>query len=115
MFQSNRHLQQALALITSELTDLRAQVREDKEAWALERKQLLDRIMVLTKPGALREMSPRPLSPNVLEPKNGATTRPNYPGWHPDTRPASPTEGQLTDQQKVALGAALQTTGAEKV
>lgn len=107
MFQSNRHLQQALTLITSELTDLRAQTREDKEAWALERKQLLDRIMILTRPGVLREMAPRPAPlPDV---SNGTATRPNYPGWRPDTRPASPAQGQLTDHQKAALGAALQT------
>ena len=105
MFQSSRHLEKALALVTSELTDLRAEYRADKETWREERKTLLDRIMVLSSPGSVRELQPRLPGP-LINPQNG-TTRPNHPGYKVDTRPPSPPSGDLTDSQRVVVAAAL--------
>jgi hypothetical protein len=105
MFQASRHLEKALAIVTSELTDLRDQYRREREAWDAERKELLDRIMALTSPGAMRQFRQPAKSPPPL-PKEPAKRRVNFPGvFRPDTRPPSRPPG-MSDEELLVVKAA---------
>lgn len=107
MFGSRR-FESVLAALRAENSDLRAQLRQERESWSTERQTLVDRILALSAPGALREV--RRVLPATPEPKVGGHAAPrrlNYPGYAPYLRPPSPasppsTPGSLplTDVQK---------------
>ncbi len=93
-----------VAALRAENTDLRQQLRLEREQWSQERLKLLDRLLALTAPGALREVAPRqtPTGPKV-ETTPKAPRRLNIPGVAFDTYP--PLRGQppsvpdsITDQ-----------------
>jgi len=87
-----RALEKALNIVVAENADLKQRVRDVEAEKAL----LLDRIMALTNPGALREVHrPLPKGSEVLpeEPEEQKHKRHRYPGndlMAPPTRPATP-------------------------
>lgn len=108
MFTSRRtrELENLVTLLKSENSDLRAVLREERD----ERSRLLDRIMALTSPGALREVSRPPREPVAVPPVSQPPTmrRLHFPGYEPDTRPPSPTtppQASLSDLQVAAARA----------
>lgn len=103
MFQRNRHLQQSLQILVTELTDLRAEIREKEARWAEERKQLLDRIMTLTVPGSVREMARQPARKveDIFKPTE--PRRMHFPGRTVDTRPPSPPRPGLSDNESIEV------------
>lgn len=94
MFMS-RQTEAVLAALRAENTDLRTQLRLEREEAAQREKALLDRILALTNPGALRVVaraapgspSQEPVSPIHSE---HTSRRLNYPGYPASTRPPSP-------------------------
>ena len=92
-FLKARYVEGVLAALQAENSDLRQQLRAEREKWEGEREKLLDRILALSAPGALREVRRAP-SPHPQEPMGppGASRRQrlHFPGYTTDTRPPSP-------------------------
>lgn len=78
MFWSRAH--EALILSQrAEISDLRAALRAEREAFAAERKELVDRIIALSNPPVHRELHPRPPRLESLMDKPVAS-RIHFPG-----------------------------------
>lgn len=60
---TNRETASLIASLKSEISDLRAALREERADFAKERAALLDRIMALTAPGAHQLLHPKPQRP----------------------------------------------------
>lgn len=76
-----------VAALRAENTDLRQQLRLERESWSTERQKLLDRILALTAPGALREVArPTPAQRPLETPS--APRRLHYPGDYSNSYPA---------------------------
>lgn len=73
-----------IAILRSELSDLRAAVSREREQFEADRRELLDRVIALAQPLVLREM--RRTSPGTAP--TPATNRVRYPGG--DLRVAPP-------------------------
>lgn len=54
--------------LRTEITDLRGQLLREREAWAKEKRELLDRILAVTAPGGLRELTRTALPTTTLPP-----------------------------------------------
>jgi len=107
MFGSRR-TEAALAALQAENSDLRLQLRTERAQFAEERQNLLDRLLALTEPGALREVrrAPSPGPVPTPSPEHARRRRLNYPSSAaPSVRPPDPatppTPGTrpLTDSQ----------------
>lgn len=101
----------ALQALQAENSDLRAALRLEREQFAAERKQLLDRIMVLSAPTSYRELTRQPdvrkiQGSDELQPK---VRHLHYPGDRPLTPPALPRRPpqisgtSITDNEAIAL------------
>lgn len=89
MFWSRRSTESALAALRAENSDLRAQLRAERAQWESERISLLDRLLALSAPAALREVRRAPPQESApFFPKR--PRHPNYPGHAPSLRPPSP-------------------------
>ena len=98
MFGARRALEKALSVVLAENADLKQRLRDSD----VERAKLLDRIMALTNPGALREVTrpplPRPEAPPADSPESDEAMNDRgsrYPGsevYVPPSRPATPPE-----------------------
>lgn len=102
----------AFQALAAENTDLRRALREERQAHTAEVQGLLDRIMALTAPGAVRELKRQPpsTSPEPVEPTTSSRPRIRYPGLShisrpplPATPPQVPGSSQLTPRQVEAL------------
>jgi hypothetical protein len=100
---------QVLATLRAENSDLRAQLRLERDQWNEERAKLLDRILALAAPAALRE-SRRPSSSAATPDHGPAHARLHFPDYTPNLRPPSPTtrpsvpdRAPLTDHQIVEV------------
>jgi hypothetical protein len=84
-----RALEVANSTLAAENRDLRDTLRSERDAWAKERKDLVDRIIALTKPQAHAAINPVPhiqlQHDNMIEAKQ---RRINHPGY--STRPPLP-------------------------
>lgn len=94
MFTSRR-IESVLAALRAENSDLRTQLRLEREEAAQREKILLDRVLALTNPGALRVVSrATPGTPSQEPvstfPAEYTPRRINYPGYLASTRPPSP-------------------------
>lgn len=79
--------ERAMAALVAENTDLRRSLRDERERWATERQQLLDKLIACVNPAATRELSraanTTPPSPSI-EVKSKTEMRPrriNFPGY----------------------------------
>lgn len=82
-----RRSQEVVGLLAAEVSDLREQLRLREQQWAEERAQLLDRILALSNPNALREVR-RPPNPEAHSaPADPRPRRLHYPGYMPSFRP----------------------------
>jgi hypothetical protein len=89
-----RALEALVALQRSEISDLRAAMRDERAAFAAERKDLIDRLLAVTKPAALREVHPRaerPYDPQREAAKAALPKRIFFPGYVKSFRPPTPT------------------------
>lgn len=85
--------------LRSEAQDLRDEMNKREAAWVAERKELVERVMALTSPGAVMALRPR-------EPRAAAPAGPmrlQFPGFEPNLRPPSP--GQQGQQKSAPVGA----------
>jgi hypothetical protein len=84
-------MEAALSALRAENSDLRVQLRLERAEWATERQTLVDRLLALSAPAALREVRRAP--PQEPAPSALATDRPrriHYPGYTSYLRPPSP-------------------------
>ena len=95
MFFSGRRIRALEALVAlqrSEISDLRVAMRDERSAFAAERKDLLDRLLVCTQPAAHRELHPR--APRAQKEGSYASTlthrRIHFPGFEKSFRPPYP-------------------------
>lgn len=96
MFFSGRRiraLENLISLQRSEISDLRAAMRDERAAFAAERKDLLDRLLACTQPAAHRELHSRPNRMIDLEKAAAMRDSPkriHFPGYVKSFRPPSP-------------------------
>lgn len=74
-----------LGLLAAEISDLREQLRAQRQQAVDRENQLLDRILALSAPAALREVRRPP--PFAAEPHDGTPRRIHFPGYQPSLRP----------------------------
>lgn len=106
MFGSRR-TEAALAALQAENSDLRLQLRTERDQFAQERQQLLDRLLAVSVPNALREVRRAPTrGPGTTFDVPQQRRRLHYPGegvptMRPPDPPSLPTPGTtpLTDAQ----------------
>lgn len=80
-FAQTRVLQDAIAALKAENSDLRAQVRLIQQAAHDRETALIDRLLAVCQPAAHREVHPLPPRPIVSSPGNGEHQRKvNFPG-----------------------------------
>lgn len=111
-----RELEALVALLQSEISDLREQRRQDRA----ETQRLLDRVMALTEPGALREsrrgIAP-PTEPAPAVAAGARTVRAFFPGRDSVPRPGNPlppTPQRIALAQPDEDGASLEVDGADE-
>ena len=98
-------LEAAVRSLRTQLADERDHAIRLQERHVEERKELLDRIMALSNPPALREARRTPQT--EAGPSQSASVRPHFPGFRPDTRP--PVDGErLAKVLRVGQGRAAQ-------
>lgn len=111
MFWSRRSTESVLAALRAENSDLRAQLRAERAQYESERTSLLDRILALSAPAALREVRrapPQESAPAAILPQT-RPRHPNYPGratyLRPPSPPSLPVPGALplTDAERTAV------------
>lgn len=84
--------QLALSALQAENSDLRAQLRLEREQFEVERQHLIDRILALTHPPALREVRRTPLGESAPSPFPAPQkTFPRLPPYPPRKTEAPPT------------------------
>ena len=107
-----RQTDQLLVTLRAENSDLRAQLRLEREQRAEEHLKLVDRILALSAPGALREARrvPSPSPEPQAGPVSSQRGRLHFPGHVPYLRPPSPAtpptvpgRTPLTDSQIEAI------------
>lgn len=112
-----RRTEAVLTTLLAENTDLRQQLRAERAQWAEERRTLLDRILAIDAPAALREVRRAPPRESSATPLPDPKRR-RYPtGPAPSLRPPSPSAppvpggstSSLTDSERQALFAAMDT------
>lgn len=88
----NRSVEAALSALRAENSDLRQQLRLERAEWAEERERLIDRILALDRPAALREVrrAPQSQGPTNFSPQSERPRRINQPGYAPYQRPPFP-------------------------
>jgi hypothetical protein len=110
-----RRTEAVLTTLLAENTDLRQQLRAERAQWAEERLTLLDRVLAVDAPAALREVRRAPPRESSATPD---PKRRRYPtGPAPSLRPPSPSAppvpggstSSLTDHERQALFAAMDT------
>lgn len=110
MFESPtlKLLQAENAALRGQVSDLHSRIHTIHSQWSEERKQLIDRIMALTHPTAVREIAHASGVPSTPALPGAATpdqpVRRNWPQGVPDSRP------MLTLRQKEAQLAATATS-----
>lgn len=89
-----RDLENLISLQRSEISDLRAAMRDERAANAAERKELVDRLIACTQPAAHRELhprAPREVSDFLADSKkSGQPKRIHFPGYEKSFRPPAP-------------------------
>jgi hypothetical protein len=89
-------MENRLATLRAEISDLRQQLREERE----ERKALIDRLIAATAPGALREARRVPPAPGEGPADTGLKRHGiNFPGYEPNLRPPTPKPPQALSNQ----------------
>lgn len=89
MWLTKAAVESMMAQLRAENTDLRQQLRLEREEWHKERLALLDRLLAVESPGALREARRLPEPPRPPHVESGRR-RLNFPGRQTDLRPPSP-------------------------
>lgn len=90
MFGS-KALERALSALVAENTDLRRSLNDERQRWAEERQQLLDRLIACTNPAATRELKRQPTTTPPSTPAVQVQTtdnrprRINFPGYSNST------------------------------
>lgn len=86
--------QLALSALQAENTDLRAQLRLERVQYEEERRSLIDRLLALTNPTALREVRRTPQG-DLLSPAKRHTPIPRLPPYPPAKAADPPTQLSL--------------------
>jgi len=87
MFWSRRAIEATLSALRAENTDLRTQLRLERDAWTQERQQLLDRLLSVP-PDPVRRAPPPEPAPSRTPGER--PRRVHYPGYSSSLRPPSP-------------------------
>lgn len=87
----------ALLALRAENSDLRQTLREEREAWTRERQELVDRIIALASPAALREARNRTLNVPSAGEVPVREYRPNFPGIEEGYRDPEPRKSEVLD------------------
>jgi hypothetical protein len=112
MFWSRRSTESVLAALRAENSDLRAQLRAERAQWEADRISLLDRLLALSAPAALREVRRAPSQEPAAAAIHSSKPRPrhpNYPGratyLRPPSPPSLPTPGTspLSDTDRLSV------------
>lgn len=96
-----------IATLRAELSDLKEQHRQDRVQWESDRRELIDRVMALTAPAALRGVRRTPPG-ELLVPASGPPERRriNYPGSDARVLPPYPPNWPVAPPQGDGEGAA---------
>lgn len=115
MFQ-NRRIEAALRALQAENSDLRAQLLRERAQFAEERQHLLDRLLAMTNPGALREVrrAPHQEPARLNRPESKRPPVRHFPvdpvpSLRPPSPPSPPVPGtvSLTDAQLRAVASQI--------
>ena len=109
-----RRTEAILTTLLAENTDLRAQLRAERAQWTEERQQLLDRVLAIEAPAALREVrrapSREPVPTSFSDPARRRYPAGSAPTLRPPSPPHPPVPGSsttLTDQERRAIFEAM--------
>lgn len=98
MLWFRRKKDDVLLVLRAENSDLRQTLRSEREAWAVERQELIDRIVALANPAILRELRRDAVAAQPTErpsPQHAAKEwRPNFPGVDEPYKDPPKREGQ---------------------
>lgn len=97
MFSSDKDRE--ITRLSALANDLLDQLKTERSIWAMERREMLDRIMALTNPASLRILNPLPSANR--SPLSQTPPRSLLPGSRPDMRPPVKPREVITPPRQV--------------